>query len=134
VLPRDQVKVALLRHDLPENGVVPIALVWPALVAVAAPGAGEPATLPDGWTKASSSLWQNPVDDVDTRRPRAVSFDVDLTATASGTAVVFMAVVMSAQDQITAADLSLGGGNDATTGDQLVVSSPHVAAKSLEVD
>ena len=132
-LPAAKVKVALMRHDLPVNGVVPISLLWPALVA-AAPSATQPASLPDGWTRASAALWQSPTGAVDSRVPRALTFDVDLTADASGTAVVFLAVVMSDLDQIGAADLSLGGANTAQTGDQLVVSSPHVAAKSLEID
>jgi hypothetical protein len=62
-----------------------------------------------------------------------VTFDVDLSADATGSAVVFLAVVMSELDQISAADLALGGANPAQTGDQLVTSSPHVAAKSLQL-
>jgi len=126
----NQVKIALLRHDLPANGVVPISALWPALVA-AAPGNAQPAALPDGWTRASTALWQSPAGPIDPRMPRAVTFDVDLSGDATGSAIVFLAVVMNASNQIAAADLSLGGANQAQTGDQLVVASPHVAAKSV---
>ena len=83
VVPKGQVKVALLRHDLPANGVVPISQLWPQLVGVAAPAAAQPATLQDGWTRAATDLWLNPQDDVDTRVPRTVTFDVDLSAGSS---------------------------------------------------
>jgi len=132
-LPAAKVRVALVRHAYPASGVVPINVLWPALV-TAASSAVEPASLPDGWDKAADTLWQSPDGGVDTRVPRAVTFDVDLSAEASGSAVVFLAVVMSEPDQISAGDLSLGGANPAQTGDQLVSSSPHVVAKSLEID
>jgi hypothetical protein len=131
-LPAAKLKVALLRHSYPANGVVPINLLWPALVA-AAPGAAQPAALPDGWSRVTTDLWQSPAASVDTRVPRAVTFDVDLTADATGSAIVFLAVVMSDPDQISTADLALGGPNTAQTGDQLVTSSPHAAAKSLQL-
>lgn len=133
-LPKGQVKVALLRHDLSASGTAPVSALWPGLVDVAGPAAAEPASLLDGWTKAAATLWKNPLNDVDTRLPRAVSFNVDLAGVPSGTAVAFLAVVMSVPDPISAADLSLGEGNTAQTADQLVMSSPHVAATSLEVD
>jgi hypothetical protein len=129
-IPANLIKIALVRHDLPENGIVPIGQLWAALVAAAA-GNALPASLPDGWTNASAELWQSPSGPVDPRMPRAVTFDVDLSAAATGTAVVFLAVVMSTSNQIANADLALGGANQAQTGDQLVVASPHVAAKSL---
>lgn len=132
-LPAAKVKVALLRHSYPPDGVVPITQLWPALVAAAPSAAAQPAALPDGWSRASTDLWQSPADGVDTRVPKAVTFDVDLSADATGSAVVFLAVVMSELDQISAADLALGGANTAQTGDQLVTSSPHVAAKSLQL-
>ena len=128
-IPANQIKIALIRHDLPENATVPISQLWPALVAAAGSNAA-PAALPDGWTNASAQLWQSPSGPVDPRMPRAVTFDVDLSAAATGTAVVFLAVVMSTSNQISNADLALGA-NQAQTGDQLVVASPHVAAKSL---
>jgi len=91
----------------------------------------QPGALPDGWTRASTALWQSPAGPIDPRMPRAVTFDVDLSADTTGSAIVFLAVVMSTSNQIAAADLSLGGANQAQTGDQLVVASPHVAAKSV---
>ncbi len=129
-IPANQIQIALVRHDLPENGTVPISQLWPALVAAAGTNAA-PAALPDGWTNASAQLWQSPPGPVDPRMPRAVTFDVDLSAAATGTAIVFLAVVMSTSNQISNADLALGGANHAQTGDQLVLASPHVAAKSL---
>jgi hypothetical protein len=129
-IPANQIKIALVRHDLPDNGVVPITNLWPALVA-AAPTNAQPASLPDGWTRAAPQLWQHPADAVNPRTPRSVTFDVDMSADPSGAAVVFLAVVMSTSNQISATDLSLGGANQAQTGDQLVVASPHVAAKSV---
>jgi hypothetical protein len=134
VLPEAKVKVALLRHALPASGVVPISALWPTLVSAAGSAAAEPTALPDGWTKAAANTWQRPAGGVDPRVPRAVTFDVDLSADAFGSAVVLLAVVMSEEDQIGDADLALGGVNKAQTGDQLVVASPHVAAKSLEID
>ena len=132
VLPKGKVKVALMRHGLPENGVVPIGQLWPQLVGVSAPAAAVPAVLQDGWTRAGADLWLNPQDDLDTRVPRSVTFDVDLSADPSGAAIVFLAVVMSEPDQISAADLSMGGGT-AQSGFELVASSPHAAARSVQL-
>lgn len=131
-IPANQIKIALLRHALPANGTVPIGPLWAALVA-AAPGNAAPAALPDGWAKASAQLWQSPSGPVDPRLPRAVTFDVDMSADPTGTALVFLAVVMNTSNQISNTDLALGGGaaNQATTADQLVVASPRVAAKSV---
>jgi hypothetical protein len=129
-IPADQVKIALVRHDLPGSGVVPITALWGALVAAAA-GNAAPASLPDGWTTASTQLWQSPTSPIDPRMPRAVTFDVDLSSAATGTAIVFLAVVMSTSNQISNVDLALGGANQAQAGNELVVASPHVAAKSL---
>jgi hypothetical protein len=130
---KEKVKVALLRHDLPANGVVPIGQLWPQLVAVAAPAAAQPAALQDGWTRAGTDLWLHPQDDIDTRVPRAVTFDVDLSAGAKGETIVFLAVVMSELDQISVADLSLGGAGTAQSGFELITSSPHAAAKSFQL-
>lgn len=124
------VRVALIRHELPANGVVPLGGVWPALVAAAASG-NPPATLPDGWTVASASLWKNPDAPVDTRIPRVVMFDLDLTADPLWSSFVLVAVVMSASNQISPADLLVSPGTNATTVDQLVTTSPHVAARSV---
>jgi hypothetical protein len=124
-------RIALVRHALPDNGVVPLGGLWNALVA-AASAANPPASLPDGWSAAGFTLWQNPGGPTDPRLPRAVTFDVDLSD-ATGSAVALVAVVMATSNQISAADLSLGGANTAQTADQLVVASPHVAAKSVYV-
>jgi hypothetical protein len=131
-VPGNQLRVALLRHALPANGVVPIGALWPALVS-AAQSNTLPASLPDDWAAAGAVLWLSPTDPIDPRMPRAVTFDVDLSGDAAGTAIVLLAVVLSDSNPISAADLSLGGGPPAQTGDQLVVASPHAAAKSILV-
>jgi hypothetical protein len=130
--PPAQVRVALLRHDYPASGVVALGGLWPALVSAATSGT-QPASLPDGWSAAAGALWQSPGGPVDPRLPRAVTFTPDLSADASGTAILLLAVVMSDSNQISAADLQLSGGSQASTADQLVVASPHVAAKSIAV-
>ncbi|MEO6713902.1 MAG: hypothetical protein ABIM89_10785, partial [Mycobacteriales bacterium] len=130
--PKAGVRVLLMRKDLPANGVVPLGALWPALIT--ASGAGSPpGTLPDGWRQAGGILWKKPDSDVETRMPRAVSFELDLSAETSGTTLLLMAVVMSASNQITAADLLLSPGVNATTADQLVTASPHVAARSIHL-
>ena len=128
--PVAQVRVALLRHAMPLSGVVALGGVWTALVAGATSGTA-PASLPDGWSAAGAALWQSPTGPVEPRLPRAVSFSPDFSGDPSGTAILLLAVVMSDSNQIGAADLQLGGGSQATTADQLVLSSPHVAAKSI---
>ena len=131
-VPANQIRIALVRHALPDNGVVALGGLWPALKAAAA-AASPPASLPDGWSAAGSTLWLTPTGPtIDPRLPRAVTFSVDLSD-ASGSAVALLAVVMATSNQISDADLSLGGANTAQTGDQLVVASPHVAAKSVFV-
>jgi hypothetical protein len=44
---------------------------------------------------------------------------------------VLVAVVMSASNQISPADLVISPGSNPTTVDQLVTTSPHVAARSV---
>jgi hypothetical protein len=78
-------------------------------------------------------MWKNPLAPVDNRLPRAVSFDLDLSGDVDGSAFVLLAVVMSGTNQISAADLRLTPTTNATTADQLVVTSPHVAARSIEL-
>jgi hypothetical protein len=123
------VRVALIRHALPANGVVPLGGLWPALVGAAA--SGTVPALSDGWSQAGAVFWKNPDAPVDTRIPRVVSFDLDLTADALWSSFVLVAVVMSASNQISPADLLVSPGTNATTVDQLVTTSPHVAARSV---
>jgi hypothetical protein len=131
--PAAAVRVALLRHDLPASGAVPIGGLWPALVD-AAPSGTEPAPLPDGWSAAAGQLWKPLGGPVEPRLPRAVTFTLDLSAVPSGSAILLLAVVMSATNPIDkTADLHLSDGAHATTADQLVFASPHVAAKSISV-
>jgi hypothetical protein len=68
---------------------------------------------------------------VEPRLPRAVTFNVDLSGDGAGSAVLLLAVVFSATNRITPADLRLTATTQAATAEQLVMSSPHVAAKSI---
>jgi hypothetical protein len=131
-VPSSQVRIALVRQSIRDNGVVPLGGLWNALKA-AATAVIPPASLPDGWSQAGATLWRRPAGSTfDPRLPRAVTFNVDLSD-ASGSAVALVAVIMDTSNQISDADLSLGGANQAQTADQLVVASPHVAAKSVYV-
>jgi hypothetical protein len=112
--------------------VVALGGLWTALVAAATSGTA-PASLPDGWSAAGAALWQNPAGPVEPRLPRAVTFAPDFSGDPSGTAILLLAVVMSDSNQISAADLQLSSSSQATTADQLVLSSPHVAAKSIVI-
>jgi hypothetical protein len=115
----------------PAPGTIPGKL-WNALKA-AATAVIPPASLPDRWSQAAATLWRSPAGSTfDPRLPRAVTFNVDLSD-ASGSAVALVAVIMDTSNQISDADLSLGGANQAQTADQLVIASPQVAAKSVYV-
>jgi hypothetical protein len=132
-----EIRVALLRHVLPDSGIVPLGGLWAALVTAAA-GTTPPASLPDGWSAASATFWQNPaaaVSPIDTRIPRAVTFDLNLTAAANPrrTKFVLLAVVLSSTNPISTADLRITNVTNATTVAQLVSSSPHVGAVTIEI-
>ena len=126
------VRVLLLRKAL--TGDVDIALggLWPALLAAQA-ATSPPASLPDGWRKAGAALWERPLTAIETRMPRGVTFDVDLSGDVAGTQLVLLAVVLSAADPIGPADLRANLASDATTVRELVLRSPHVAARTLMV-
>ena len=133
--PAAAVRVALLRHEYPASGAVPLGGLWPVLVSAAASDT-EPASLPDGWSAAAGPLWKTLDGPVEPRLPRAVTFTADLSALPSGTAILLLAVVMNASNKIQihlTADLQLSDGATASTADQLVLASPHVAAKSISV-
>ncbi|HET9443177.1 MAG TPA: hypothetical protein VFO65_07625, partial [Acidimicrobiales bacterium] len=106
--------------------------IWATMVSVAG-GAPAPASLPGGWVKAAAQLARPLTAPVDTRTPRAVTFDVDLTGVADDTRMVFLAVVMSGADQIGNAELAMDGGEDAATVDELVRHSRHAAARTLRL-
>jgi len=127
--------VALLRHDLPADGNVPINKLWPILVTAATSHTIPAFPLPDGWTAADSSFfWRNPSDPIDYRTPRVISFTLDLSGLAVGSAVVLLAVVMAGSNQISLAELAAGPPiGTATKADQLVAASPHAAAKAIEI-
>jgi hypothetical protein len=129
--PPSQVRVALLRHALPANGVVPLGGMWPVLVAAALNGTSPTLPAASGWTKAAATLTLSPSGPVEPRLPRAVTFNVDLSGDGAGSAVLLLAVVFSATNRITPADLRLTATTQAATAEQLVMSSPHVAAKSI---
>jgi hypothetical protein len=131
--PPANVKVALLRRDGPTNGDVPLGGIWATLVSIAGGGA-VPGALPGGWVKAATQLVRPITAPVDARTPRAVTFDVDLSAVADDTRVTFLAVVMSADDQLTAEELLQEDGTAATTVEQLVRHSRHAAARTLRVE
>jgi len=106
--------------------------LWAALVSAAGSGT-PPASLPDGWSAAGSALWLSPASDIDARMPRPVSFDVDYTTDSDGATFALLAVVMSGTNQIGPADLQGGTGTDATTANDLVLRSPHVAALTIQL-
>lgn len=130
--PPGSIRVALLRRDGPTSGNVPTGALWASLVSIAA-GGPVPASLPDGWVKAGVQLIGQPTVAVETRMPRPVTFDIDLTGVANGTRVTFLAVVMSDIDQITAADALMQGGVAVSTVEQLVQHSRHTAARTLRL-
>src|SRR5262249_32008352 len=125
--PANSIQVALLRKALPANGIVPLGGLWPVLV-TAATTSTPPATLPDGWTTATADFWRPLTVDVETRMPRAVTFELNFVPASdpAGATIVLLAVVFNGTNQISAADLKLAPSPDAATVDQLVRSSPHV--------
>jgi hypothetical protein len=130
--PANDLRVALVRHALPTDGNVPLGGLWAVLVSAAGSGT-PPASLPGGWSAAGSAVWLSPSADVDTRMPRTVTFDVDFTADSDGSTFVLLAVVMSGTNQIGPTDLRGGASTDATTANDLVLRSPHVAARSIQL-
>jgi hypothetical protein len=50
-VPSNQVRIALVRHAMPDNGIVALGGLWTALKA-AATAVSPPASLPDGWSQA----------------------------------------------------------------------------------
>jgi hypothetical protein len=133
--PASQVRVALLRHDVadPRAGLdVPLGGLFAVLLAIAGGGA-VPASLPDGWSKAGAQLISTISAPIHARVPRAASFDIDLGTHADGT-VMFLAVLMSAPDQLTALDgVKMPGSVPITTVRDLVLNSRHAAARSLQL-
>ena len=136
VAPAAQVKVALLRHDIADSRAgldVPLGGLWAVLLAIAQGGA-VPAVLPDGWAKAGAQLIASVGAPINARLPRAASFNVDLGTHGDG-AVMFLAVVMSAPDPLTAADgVRMPGSIPVMTVRELVLNSRHAAARSLQLN
>lgn len=133
--PAADVRVALLIHPSTGPGVdVPLDGLWPTLVAAAKPAAPPP-VLPGLWQPAlAGSLILPLVADVDARTPRSTHADLSLTGTSPGDAFVLLAVVMSGTNLITEAEATIAAtGQPASTVAELVVISPHAAAKSIAV-
>jgi hypothetical protein len=127
------VRVALLRHEFPDaDSEVALGGIWSTLVSVGGGGALPP-SLAGGWLVADVQTVRPIPAPIDTRTPRAVSFDVDLTALPDDSRLVFLAVVMSAADPLTAEEIHKDDGEDAATVDELVQWSRHAAARTLRV-
>ncbi|MEO5899637.1 MAG: hypothetical protein ABIR68_05845 [Ilumatobacteraceae bacterium] len=126
-----QVKVALVRHAFPaDGGDVALDTLWDVMRSLAG-GVSRP--LPDGWFAAATELTRPILADVEPRLPRAVSFDVDLSALATGDRQVLVAVVMSGDDQIGLDDEVKPDGTGTATLRDLVLNSRHVAARSIQL-
>ena len=126
------VKIALLRHDGPTNGDVPLGAIWTTLLAIAAGGA-VPASLPGGWLAAGPQLLRPIGATVDARMPRSATFNVNLTGVPNGTRVTFLAVVMSAADPLTIAEAAKENASAVATVEELVRYSRHAAARTLRL-
>ncbi|MEP7115430.1 MAG: hypothetical protein ABI862_19360, partial [Ilumatobacteraceae bacterium] len=127
-----QLKVALLRCDL-ADGVTDPALdgIFQTLVDVAG-GAAVPASLPGAWVPAGTKLIDSIGSPTDARKPRAATFNVDLTGHPDGR-VLFVAVVMSDADQIAASEMVKPDISVCINVSDLVLNSRHVAARSVEL-
>jgi hypothetical protein len=127
-----QVRVALLRRPLavPQDQWSGLAIddEWKTrvteLLSGSPPGGWAP---PSPWELADPAGTRQPAGPIDARTPRAVTFEVDLSASPSLTNWLLLAVVGTAGDPVTEA--SFFGG----TLEVLVVSSHHVAARVLRV-
>ena len=130
--PPASVRVALLRHDGPAEGDVPLGGIWAPMLTLAG-GGNAPALLPGDWVKAAAQLTKQPGAAVDTRMPRAVTFDVDLTGVVAGTRVTFLAVLLSSADLITGAEINRENNTAVTTVEDLTRYSRHAAARTLRL-
>ena len=130
-----QVKVMLLRRDMNtanHDTDLPLDGIWAPIVAHAG-GTAMPSPLPGGWQQAGSQLVRPIATTVEARLPRAATFDIDLTGHVNRR-VMFVAVVMSADDQIEAGDALKPDASVATLLSELVMTSRHVAARSVHLD
>ena len=127
-----QLKVALLRRDL-APGVTDPALdgIFQTFVDVTL-GTAAPDPLPGAWVRAGTKLIDSIGSPTDARKPRAATFDVDLSAHPTGR-VLFVAVVMSDADQIVATEMIKPDTSVCITVSDLVLNSRHVAARSIEL-
>ena len=129
--PAASIRVALLRHSMPADGSdVPLGTIWATMVSIAGVGP-VPGVLPSDWELAGGALLRPMGAPVDTRRPRAVTFDVNLVGLEDGERVMFMAVVMSEMDPIDLSDAVKPDASPCTTVRDLVLNSRHVAARSF---
>lgn len=125
------VRVVLLRHTLgasPDDGAG-LAVGFTAKVAEAL-ASGNPPTggwdsLPDGWTVADATVpMRSPSYAVHPRTPRAVTFDLDLSAAGAGDRLVLVAVAASTVDTAAFAGATLR---------DLVLRSRCAAARTVRV-
>ena len=127
-----EVKVVLLRKDLADDvDDPPLGGIWSTLVDLAN-GTPAPSPLPGSWEKAGTQMVRSIVAATDARRPRAATFDVNLSGHDDGR-VMLMAVVMSTPDQIDLAEAVKPDTSHCTMVSELVVHSRHVAARSIEL-
>ena len=129
--PAANVRVALLRLDVTfalGDPAVP-ANLWQTLVNVNA-GAAVPPAVPGAWRAASAQLVRPVAAAIDTRRPRAATFDLNLAGHPNGR-VMLMAVVLSGDDPITVGERLKPDGTACTTLSDFVLFSRHVAARSI---
>jgi hypothetical protein len=131
-IPRDQIRVALLRRALPDNqnawGTVAISATWKTRVTQLLSGNTLPPgfTLPDGWIVAGTPAVASPRFGVDAAHPRAVTFDVNFSTVPAGhRSFVLLAVVSSDVDPVSVQ--ALGGDKI----EDLVVFSHHAAARVI---
>lgn len=133
-VPRDQVRVALLRRVLPDNqdtwGAVALSATWKTRVTQLLSGQTLPPgfVLPDGWVAAGSPRMASPRQEVDASHPRVVTFDVNFTAvTGTRRPFVLLAVVGSDVDPVSPQTLA------GDTLEDLVQFSHHTAARVIRV-
>ena len=124
-----RVRVALLSHESGASTDGDYAALWTYLAAAASgpPPAGAP---PNGWQPAGTNLWQDVADPagLGLRTPRSVAFSVDLSHADVTKTYVLLAVIWSTADPLSATEVT-----GATSLDQVVLRSPHAAARTFEV-
>jgi hypothetical protein len=114
---------------------LPVATLLPFLTAAVA---GTVQAVPAGWNLATAgggATWATASTPIDSRMPRAVSVDVDLTGVASGQQVLFLAFVGSigAGEVFVPPSTSASAAVAPTTVSELVRFCPYAAARVVHV-